>query len=171
MKIILLLSFGLILCIQSNAQKLPKEFSDGLSNMIRPMFTSQDSAVDMYTVAIILSPKGEVLKTIFSQGTPDSLKPEIEYRIAITRIVLTPLSRYWEKFCSENAIVGNTCIIQPVLVRFEDTDTQTFTIEEVTDMYKKAMTFNDPLTVFNQKLNIIWLPPKTTRLVHSRIVN
>ncbi|SIO51846.1 hypothetical protein [Chitinophaga niabensis] len=171
MKIIFFLCFGLMICIRSNAQKLPKAFSDGLSGMICPIFTSQDSAVDMYTVAILLSPGGKVLKTMFSQGTPDSLKPEIMHRIAIARIGLTPLSEYWEKFCSENAITDNTCIIQPVLLRFEDTDTKTFTIEEVTNIYTKAMTFDDPLIAFRQKLNIIWLAPKTARLVHTEIVN
>lgn len=171
MKITFFLFFALLLSIHSNAQQLPKEFSDGLSNMIRPMFTSQDSVVDMYAVAILLSPKGSVLRTMFSQGTPDSLKSEIVHRIAITRIGVTPLSQYWKKFCSENAITENTCIVQPLFVRFEDTDTKTFTVEEVADKYRKAMTFDDPLLFFKQNLNIIWLAPKTTRLVHTKIVN
>lgn len=171
MKNTFFLFLAILFSIQSNAQKIPKEFSDGLSNMIRPVFTSNDSAVDMYAVAVVLSPKGNVLKTVFSQGTPDSLKAEIAHRIVITRIGLTPLSQYWKKFCSENAISDNTCLIQPVLVRFEDTDTKIFTIEEVTDKYTKAMTFDDSFIIFKQKLNIIWLAPKTTRLVHTKIVD
>ena len=152
------------------AQKLPAELIGSFSNAISPKFTAHSDSVDMYAVAVVLSPAGKREELIFSVGTPATVKEDILRRLNAAYVHLKPMDEYWKEYCSKNGIKGNTCFIQPVLVRFEDTDKRNFTVDQVVEKFTSAMTFDDPLLGLKDNMKIVWLPAKTTRIVRERVI-
>lgn len=153
------------------AQKLPREFVEGISKSVLPVAGSANDSLDAYTVILVLSADGNLVATRFSDGMPQPLKKISEERLAKTRIRLTPLVDWWKKFCKDNHITERTVIAQSVFVRFEYTDSIKVPVDKISEMYQKALSFDDQPLLLQQKVNLIWLPPLVRRFAHVTIVD
>lgn len=166
--LLLLIFLGVNRC---EAQKLPREFVEGISKAIKPVGGTANDSLDVYSVILVLSPDGLITSTIFSVGTPETLKMMTRDRLAITRIKLTPLQQWWGKFCRDNRISENTLIAQSVFVRFEDTDGLSLPVDKVSEIYRSALSFDDQTLQVMKKVNVIWLPPIVHRFEHVNTVD
>ncbi|RPE13206.1 hypothetical protein EGT74_06655 [Chitinophaga lutea] len=165
--LIMILTIGYL---QGYAQKLPADLIKSISNAITPKFTAHADSVDIYTVALVLSADGKRQSLTFSAGTPASVKDDIVRRLNAAYVHLTPLDTYWKEYCKKNDIRNNTCFIQPVLVRFEETDKRIFTVDQVSDKVTAALTFEDMYLGVKENMKIVWLPAKTSRILRERVV-
>ncbi len=170
MKLFLITAFTAIFGLPALAQKLPEEFVSGISNAIHPKFASHNDSLDMYTVALILSNQGIVLRTVFSEGIPSKIKEVVRDKVGSARIGLIPLHDYWKKYCQDNNIRKFTCLVMTFMTRFEGSSIQPLSIEQSIEKSRKALTFRDPGFYF-QDVNVIWLPPKISSIKHEEIMD
>lgn len=156
-------------CVQAKGQKLHRDFIGEFGNTLVAGFVSENHAIDMYAVAITLSSEGKIENTSFSTGVPNTIKEAIRKKLPTARIHLKPLPEYWKKFCEENNIKTSTCLIQPVMARYEDSDNDKLSVEELAQKYINAFRFEEISGKVVTNVNVVILPVRATRLQHETI--
>lgn len=149
---------------------LPEAFTKNMSTALTYPTSSGIDSIDMYTVAVILNPDGQIVKVFYSEGMPNIFKELLRHRLSIAEIDSETLEEYWKKFCKTNSINVPTCILQTVSVRLEGTDKLKFSASQMEERFQRAMTFRESPFLFEKNLSFIWLNPITKRFPRERIV-